>query len=386
MAFTDWLKGYLIISVRGKFPERFLNLCSLEGICLKDTKRHGEELLIKVSKKAFAKMRRPAKKAGCRVKIIKKAGLYFKLKEIGKRKIFVFGAAVFTALVFFLNSFIWAIRIEGNEILTDEEIKFIANYCGLHQGVVKYKVDEKKFSEKALEAEPRLAWIWPEIKGTVCYIRIREKALSDPPTDTRKPCDIIAKKSGIISEITVKRGWAAVSEGDSVVKGQVLISSEKEGFSPVHAEGDVFASRWTEVRGIAETEKETLTYTGREKRYYSVVIGPFGMSFRFSGKAPYECFEVEREERDLMLFGEIPLPVKIKKTEYREALKDKITRSVDVAVNEETERIISEFEKNLPPGVTVREKTVKTVKISENETEVAVIFECSENIALAYTK
>jgi hypothetical protein len=87
-----------------------------------------------------------------------------------------------------------------------------------------------------------------------------------------------------------------------------------------------------------------------------------------------------------MLFGEIPLPVKIKKTEYREALKDKITRSVDVAVNEETERIISEFEKNLPPGVTVREKTVKTVKISENETEVAVIFECSENIALTYTK
>ena len=32
-----------------------------------------------------------------------------------------------------------------------------------------------------------------------------------------------------VSDITVKRGWPAVSEGDSVVKGQLLISSEKEG-------------------------------------------------------------------------------------------------------------------------------------------------------------
>ena len=59
---------------------------------------------------------------------------------------------------------------------------------------------------------------------------------------------------------------------------------------------------------------------------------------------------------------------------------------IDEAVKKETERIISDFEKNLPPGVTVREKTVKTVKTGENETEVAVIFECSENIALAYTQ
>ena len=77
--------------------------------------RRDDEIVLTASKKAFRKMIKPAYRSKCKVKIIKKEGLYFKLKKVKKRKMFVLGAAMFAALIFFLNSFIWTIRIDGNE-------------------------------------------------------------------------------------------------------------------------------------------------------------------------------------------------------------------------------------------------------------------------------
>ncbi len=382
MGFLNWLRGYLVISVDGKYPERFVNLCTLGGIYIKDAVKKDGILTLKTSKKAFRKMIKPAYKASCRVKIIKKAGLPFKLARLKKRKAFVLGAAFFIFVLMFLNSFVWTVRVDGNEKISEEEIKFLASYCGLRQGVVKYKVDEKKFSENALRCEPRLSWIWPEIKGTVCYIHVREKTSSSPPVDVKKPADVIAKRSGIIRDITVKRGWSAVKEGDSVTEGQILISSVKEGFTPVHALGEVLASYWVEEVDIASTKKEIVTYTGREKTYYSVVLGSFGMSFRFSGKAPYESFKEKREEKNIKLFGEIDLPLMLEKVCYMETVEEEKIIPMENAVNETKDRIIKGFSEKLPVGTEIENITVTTEYINEKEAYVKVIFECVEDIAL----
>ncbi|MDO5477705.1 MAG: sporulation protein YqfD [Clostridia bacterium] len=386
MDISTWLSGSLLLSVSGKYPERFVNLCALRGIYIKDAVKTEDGIVFKASPKAFRKMTVPSYRASCRVKIVKKTGFPFEIRKLLKRKILLCGAGLFLMLILFLNSFIWTIRIDGNEKISKEEIKILASYCGLRQGVVKYKVDEKDFSEKALLSEPRLSWIWPEIKGTVCYIHVREKEIGKMPIDTKEPCDVIAKRSGVIRTVTAKRGWAKVGEGDSVVKGQVLISSEKEGFEPVHAMGEVYASYWVEEGLVARTEKEIITYTGREKNYYSVVMGSFGMTFRFSGKAPFECYEEKREEKNLMLFGEIPLPLKIIKTEYKEAVKDKITVNENIAVKEAEKEIVESFEKSIREGTEIKATLLKTERINEKEIRVTVVFECIENIALTQKK
>ena len=259
MDISNWLSGYLFLELSGRFPERFVNLCALRGIYIKDATKAGDKIYFKATVKAFRKMTVPAARSFCRVKIIKKAGLPFLLQKLKKRKALFIGALGFMAIILFLNSFIWSVKIDGNEKLTEDEIKFIASYCGLRQGVVKYKVDEKSFSEKALLAEPRLSWIWPEIKGTVCYIHVREKATVKAPVDTKKSADVIAMRDGVITDITVKRGWAAVKEGDSVVKGQLLISSFCEGQAPVHAMGEVYASFWEKESLVASEKKEVIT-------------------------------------------------------------------------------------------------------------------------------
>lgn len=386
MDISGWLSGYLYLELSGRFPERFVNLCAIRGIYIKDATKVNDKIYFKVRVKAFRKMTVPSARSSCRVKIIKKAGLPFLLQKLKKRKVFMFGALGFMAIILFLNSFIWSVKIDGNEKLTEDEIKFIASYCGLRQGVVKYKVDEKSFSEKALSAEPRLSWIWPEIKGTVCYIHVREKETGITPVDTKKPADVIAMRDGVITGITVKRGWAMVKEGDSVVKGQLLISSFCEGQAPVHAMGEVYASFWEKESLTASSEKEVITYTGNEKNIYSIVIGSFGMRFCFSGKIPYEDFEEEKEEKDLRLFGEINLPVKLIKTEYKEIRKDKITVDEEKAVRDAEREIINAFKEKLLPEVSISKTTTITEKVSKTDTLVTVIFECSRNIAIEKMK
>ena len=382
MGITGWFRGYLVLFISGQHPERFVNLCTLRGIYIKDASRKDGGIYIKVSLRAFREMIIPAKRAKCRVKIVKKAGFPFVFSRLKKRRILILGAAFFVVITAILNSFIWTVRIDGNKNITEDEIKFIASYCGLRQGVVKYKVDEKKFSQNALKCDRRLSWIWPEIKGTVCYIHVREKDLSLPPIDTKVAGDVYAKRSGIINSVTVKRGWPCVKKGDSVKEGQVLISSQKEGFSPVHALGEVVASYWIEKEETAKTKKEIITYTGREKSRYSMIIGSFGMSFSFSGKAPFESFIKKREEENLKLFGEILLPVKIRKIKYYETVPETVEIPMELAVNETKEKIIRDFESGLDDGTVIKNITVSTALINENEACVKVIFECSEDIAL----
>lgn len=382
MGLINWLRGYLILRVSGKNPERFVNLCTHSGILIKNAVKNGDSIQIFVSKRAFLKMLKPKKRSGCKVKIIKKVGLPFLLKKWNKRKILLLGVLFFSLIVGLLNSFIWTIRIDGNEKITDEEIKIIANYCGLRQGVLKYKVDEKKFSQNALKCEPRLSWIWPEIKGTVLYIHVREKVTSEAPLDVKEPADVIAKRSGRINSLTVKRGFGLVTEGDLVEKGQVLISASKEGFTPVHAMGEVLASYWCETGKDVTTRKKIITYSGREKSYYSIKIGSFGMRFKFSGKAPYETYEKEREIKDLKLFSEISIPVTLEKTKYKETKENEIEISLEEAIEEAKISLEEEFMKDLEKGITIKDKTLKTEAISPEKTRVTLIFECEEDIAL----
>ena len=110
------------------------------------------------------------------------------------------------------------------------------------------------------------------------------------------------------------------------------------------------------------------------------------MRFCFSGKIPYEYFEEEKSEENLKLFGEINLPVKLIKTEYKEIRKDKITIDEERAIKEAEKEIINSFKEKLLPEVSVVETTTLSEKISETETMVTVIFECSRNIALEQMK
>lgn len=370
-----------MILISGQFPERFLNLCAAKGIYLWGAQKQENGILVRTSIKAFRLMREEARKSGCRIKIKKKCGLLFRIEKYKGRKVLIIGLLLFFLVIGVLESFIWTIRVDGNENMTDEEIKFVAEYCGLKQGVVKYKINKRKFQEDALKYEPRLSWIYPEIKGTVAYIHVREKTSADKPIDVKKPCNVIAKRSGVITQVTVKRGHALVKKGDTVTEGQILISGVTEGFSPVHAEGEVIASWWAEEKREVNNYKETSYYTGEEKTRYSINILGFGMRFAFSEKAPFESFEVKEDVKEIKILGDVFLPVTVKKTKYKEIYKVKEEITLDEAQENAKKEMCKEFEESLKDNVKIVNVSDTAVQ-SLNTATVTVVFECEEDISL----
>ena len=63
--------GYVDFVCKGGFPERFINLCALYGITLRNTKTEKNEIRATTDIASFRKISPAVKKSGMKLKIIK---------------------------------------------------------------------------------------------------------------------------------------------------------------------------------------------------------------------------------------------------------------------------------------------------------------------------
>ena len=88
-ALIRYLKGYVLVEVKGFFVEKFLNLCAEENIFIWDIKINGEKsATLKMTTNAFKKIRKASYRTRTNVKILNRCGLRFfinnsKLRVIG---------------------------------------------------------------------------------------------------------------------------------------------------------------------------------------------------------------------------------------------------------------------------------------------------------------
>jgi len=274
----NYLRGYVIIIVEGFFIEKFINICARRRIHLWDVRIQRERrVTARVSISGFRLIRPVARKTGCRVRLLKKRGLPFVFSKYRRRKAFFAGAVLFVVLINVLASFVWSIEITGNEKLDTVFLENVLAANGIKTGALKYRIDTRRAVDRMMLEIDRLSWISINIKGTKVKVQVREREDIPEIVPRHIPCDIIARKDGIIRQVIAKEGIEAVAEGDTVKKGQVLISGRvpvkgEEQYRLVHAMGTVRARTWYEDEApVIFTRTETLR-TGRVIRDHSLVL------------------------------------------------------------------------------------------------------------------
>ena len=80
------LQGTVQLEMKGFSPERFLNLCSLNGIEIWDLVYEDGRCRLSMRLPDFWKIRAFARKSGVRVKVTKRSGLPFFVEKNRKRK------------------------------------------------------------------------------------------------------------------------------------------------------------------------------------------------------------------------------------------------------------------------------------------------------------
>lgn len=384
----NYIRGYVIILVEGYFAEKFLNICSHRQIFLWDIQRHKDgALTLKISIKGFKLLRGITRRTGCHVRILKKKGLPFILNRYRQRKAFVFGVVVFFLIIYFLTSFIWAVEIAGNVNLDTTEITQKLNETGIKPGVLKYRIDTDKAVNYMMLEMKELAWISIMVRGTKVKVRLSERKMPPELVQKDEPCNIVARHDGIIKSIIAKDGIEKVSVGDTVTKGQVLVSGEipirgEEGKTRlVHAIASVRARTWYEKRYRVLLKTTEKVRTGEKIDNYKIVFFNRKIDL-FNRKIGFEHYEKEEIEKRLEIGEDIVFPFEIVIDRYYENHIINKEVNIDNAKQSAADGAYNDVLNEIQDDAQIIKVDASFLQDGENSVTAIVTVECLEEIGV----
>ncbi|MCG0274755.1 MAG: sporulation protein YqfD [Thermosediminibacteraceae bacterium] len=356
------LRGYVIIKIVGPYCERLINQASLHGIYLWDITRLEEDaLLAKVSVRGFFKLRTLVRKTKCKVFIVQKRGLFFSLNRLKRRKLFIIGAALFVAVIYVLSCIVWSVEVNTQDEALKISILSDLEKWGLKPGVFKHNIDKKYFLDKILLNYKNVAWAEIEIRGTKVIVELVNKEMP-PQIEDDTPCNIVASKDGVIEEVLPLRGEAKVKPGDTVSKGDVLISGsvslagDDQRKMLVRAKGIVKARVWYNESVEVPLVEFVKSYTGRVKKAYKIKIGNREIYIQWGDVKFPKYIEENLQQRYILppSLGNVSFGAVL----YREVKEEKRFLGVEGAA-EVARKKLSEKLEGLPQDVQIVQKKME---------------------------
>lgn len=310
------LDGMVAIKLTSADLGGTITALTASGIMLHNLKRADDDLQVsfEIIRKDYKRLRRIATHRGDTVQIMGRNGIYWLVKGLLKRPVFLAGMTVFLFLVTFLPTRVLFIRVEGN---VDIPTNLILEKCAQHGivfGASRRDVRSEKLKNAILEEIPQLQWAGINTSGCTAIVSVRERSIPEVEEKSGRVGSIIAIRDGVISELTVIRGSAACKLGQAVRKGQVLISGYTDCGITIRAEqaeGEVFAKTQRNL-----TSKMPIGYAGRgsktgETKKYSLIIGKKRINlYKGSGISDTSCDKMYLENY-IVLPGDFQLPIAI---------------------------------------------------------------------------
>ena len=112
-----FFKGYVRFRVKGRSPERFINLTAQNGISLWDAQPVAGGIEACMTVRDYRKIMKTTRRASVTTRITKKCGVPFLAAKYRGRIGIPVGAALGIVLLIVLSRFIWTIDINGTENL-----------------------------------------------------------------------------------------------------------------------------------------------------------------------------------------------------------------------------------------------------------------------------
>ncbi len=381
----NFLRGNVRIEMRGACIERLLNICAFHGIDFWDLRRVDTDILYATVRiDGFRKLRKYARRTMTRVRIKGKAGVPFLVFRYRWRYALWGGALLSAAALFFLTSFVWTIEIVGCTYTTPVQILSALNELGLKTGVRKSAVDPTDLKNQMLLKVGKLSWITINLKGTHAEIVVREREETPYMIPQDEPCDIVAGKTGVIHKMNVMEGKALFTPGQTVLKGEVLVSgridSETAGPRFVHSLAEVQARTWYSLSGTAPEAYYKKTYTGAKKSRKALIFGDKRVNLYLNSSIPFAFCDKMIEKEKVIINDNMHLPVSVVTETYLEYTPVK-TRSVSGEVSTAIKRSLERRLSETIQGGTVRSSNY-TFQNEKGAVTMTLNAECLEEIAL----
>lgn len=309
-------------------------------------------------------------------------GFPFFLWAYRKRPGIFAGLILALAIIFLSGSVVWDIRVSGNSSIDSATVKRELSAVGFGLGS-SVKTDVDRVSNSLLARSDRISWLSINMSGTVAYVQIREEA-SYIEKDT-SPCNLVASRDGTVERIEATSGTVCVEEGQSVKKGDILVSGVRGGklgnYTLEQATGAVYAitGREFSVEIPLQYEVEVPTMTEKGEKY----IKFFSKNIFFSGNSRNsgaKCVKIYREDNlsppslPPLPFGVVTELVTVYETVTRTRTEKEASDMAFVLLGRQIARELENAD--------LMSKTIKS-EISDTSVRLSCTAVCSENIALS---
>lgn len=289
-----WSKGYVDFSANGKFPERFINLTTRNGINVWNLKPTENGLKASMQVYDYKNIRNIAHKSRLKMRVTGRHGLPFYAERYKSRIGLVIGAVMGIILISVLSKFIWYIDAPPTKSLSTSQILSALEEDNVRLGSYTDSIDTENTERKLILQNEQIGWISLNIMGSTLKVNIEEKSPKPDTPDFKTPCNIKAKNDGVITDIKTSRGETKVLKGSGVVKGDLLVS------------------------GIVETKQETIEYVHASAEIMADVI--YKKEYDFPKSYEYSYITDKRTDRYMCNFLNLKFPCSISFLSYDNSL------------------------------------------------------------------
>ena len=307
------LRGQVRVRAECAFPERVLNLCGAQDLAFWDLEWESPTAFTcRLSRRDWKKLREVGKNLDCTFDLVGLEGAPYFLLRFRHRQALVVGM-VGCALALFLGSFfIWDLRVEGNETVPTEEILRALEKNGVGLGTFGLSLDGEDIRNHVLLDVPELSWIAVNVSGCRAEVQVRERQPEAVRIDRREPCNLVARRAGLVKKIQTIGGVACVVPGSAVTEGQILISGVEDtdtvGARVLAGMGKVEARTWYDLTVSMPLTAMEKRWTGEEKTGVSLVFGTRRIKFFSNSSIEGANYDKMTKRYPWVLFG-VPLPV-----------------------------------------------------------------------------
>ena len=306
-------RGQVWLRVTCPYPERVLNLCSARKLAFWDLEWEGAETFTcRMSRGDHRILSRAAEKLDCTIEIVRREGAPYTLAKLRHRQALAAGIAACGAAVLIGSFFVWDIQIAGNETVPREVILRSLEKNGVHRGCFGFALNGEDIRNHVLLELPALSWINVNVSGCRAKVEVRERRPAPALLDRREPCNLVARRDGLVLRVQALGGTVAVLRGMSVTRGQLLISGVED-TAPYGARltaglGRVEGRTWYTLTANVPLTEAAKRYTGEEKRLCSLIFGTRRIKFFSNSSIDAGKCDKMTVRTPVCVFG-LPLPV-----------------------------------------------------------------------------
>lgn len=370
LSFLRYIKGFLLIHIAGYSPERFMNLCRLNGIVLWDIIPRESYYECKIARADYPKIETFLKKTKVKAEIRKEYGLPFFMHKNRKRKIFFAGIILSILFIYGMSFFIWSFTFYGNQMIHEDILLRFVNSLGVNYGTYKKDIDIPMIEEEIREYFNGISWVSVRISGTGLVVSIKENEILEKSQEkeTLEYDDLICGTAGQVVNMITRKGVPLVKVGDEVAVGTVLVEGkvpiyDNDGnivsYDYVDADADVTIRTQYPIHRSVSRYYRHKNYTGNE---YTIPYVRFGQHYFCTvyHKNTYNLYDVVVKENTNELLTEFSIPLFWGSRKYCEYVEIE-----DLYNDEEGIVLLKQFLEE-----TIKELNEKGVQIIENNVKI----------------